>query len=116
MVNQYSGVLPPNLVTNIQAIGKTALSLNLGAYDSGVRDAINSAILSNVAATGGGTVKIVYDMIGEQAFNREIAALCSYFLLLDAACINTIYDDNPSNDCNPNKNVSHAVLHGRNAK
>lgn len=82
-VNQFSGVLPPNVVAAVQAIGTSALSLNLGPYDAAVRNTINNAILSNTAATSGETATVVGALI---------------------KCLNTVYDDTPSNDCNPNTN------------
>lgn len=82
-VNQFAGVLPAELVANIQAIGITKLTLNVGSFDSNVRNNINSAILSATAATSGETASLVYN-------------------LLD--CLNTIYDDTPDQECNPNSN------------
>lgn len=47
-VNQYVGVLPPTLASQVQRIGMEALSLNIGSYDYTVRDSINTAIESCV--------------------------------------------------------------------
>lgn len=87
MVDQYSGVLPATLVTNIQAIGKTALSLNLGAYDSAVRDTINDAILSNVAMTGGTTATVVGDMISALSKSRYVDVWADVRVLQSASIL-----------------------------
>lgn len=57
------------------------MTLNIGPYDNSTRTAINDAILSAVAATSGESATIVGS-------------------LLD--CLNTIYDDIPTEQCNPN--------------
>merc|ERR1712093_632235 len=81
--NQFLGVLPPALAANIQAIGISKLTLNVGSFDASVRDNINSAILSATAATSGESASLVYSLID---------------------CLNTIYDDTPDEQCNPNAN------------
>jgi len=81
--NQFLGVLPPALAANIQAIGISKLTLNVGSFDASVRDNINSAILSATAATSGESASLVYSLID---------------------CLNTIYDDMPDEQCNPNAN------------
>ena len=43
-INQFAGVLPPNLVTNIQQIGLATLTTNIGPYEKATRDRINTAI------------------------------------------------------------------------
>ena len=90
---RYAGALPPALAADVQKIGVATLSLNIGAYDNSTRTAINDAILSAVAATSGESATIVGS-------------------LLD--CLNTIYDDVPTEQCNPNADVSlQSVVAGR---
>lgn len=82
---RYAGALPPSLAADVQKIGVATLTLNIGPYDNSTRTAINDAILSAVAATSGESATIVGN-------------------LLD--CLNTIYDDVPTEECNPNADVS----------
>lgn len=90
-VDQYSGVLPPTIVTQVQAIGLQALSLSLDPYQNSTRNAINAAILSNVAETSGLTATLARSL---------------------ASCLNTMLDLDDTNTCDPEVNVN--IVQGEN--
>lgn len=57
-VNQYAGVLPVEIVQNIQDIGTAHLSANISKADNQTRNDINAAVLSVVASTSGNTATL----------------------------------------------------------
>lgn len=59
-VNQYAGVLPVEIVQNIQDIGAAHLSANISKADNQTRNDINAAVLSVVASTSGNTATLTY--------------------------------------------------------
>lgn len=62
-VNQYAGVLPPEIVKDIQDIGTSYLAPNISAADNQTRNDINAAILSVVASTAGNTATLTYQLL-----------------------------------------------------
>jgi len=83
--NQYSGYLPPNIVSNVQSIGLQALGLSLDPYSSTTRNAINDAILSNVASTSGETASLAISL---------------------TKCLNTLLDADQTTNCDPETNAA----------
>jgi len=62
-VNQYAGVLPPEIVQNIQDIGTSYLPKNISAVDNQTRNDVNAAVLSVVASTSGNTATLTYQLL-----------------------------------------------------
>lgn len=83
--NQYSGYLPPNIVSDVQSIGLQALSVSLDPYQNATRNAINDAILSSVATTSGETASLAISLV---------------------RCLNTLLDLNQDTNCNPETDAS----------
>jgi len=62
-VNQYAGVLPPEIVQDIQDIGTNYLAKNISKVDNQTRNDVNAAVLSVVASTSGNTATLTYQLL-----------------------------------------------------